>query len=148
MLYSTIITSEKIKSDFILQGEAQYIERMRPFMKFEFLTCGSNSSTGQSALYAKKIPEGAFVFILDERGKSLDSLRFSNLIRDKADSGRSRFAFLIGPAEGFDEETKSLADMSWSLSPLTFPHQLCRLLVVEQLYRALTIISGHPYHKT
>lgn len=147
MLYSSIITADKIKNDFVISEEAQYIERMRAFMKFEFLTCGSSSRVGQPEQYAKKIPEGAFVFILDEKGKSLDSLRFSSLIRDKADAGRSRFAFLIGPAEGFEAETKSLGDICWSLSPLTFPHQLCRLLVVEQLYRALTIIQGHPYHK-
>ena len=147
MLYTTIITAEKVKSSFVHEGEAQYVERMRPFMKIDFATCSSSLSGGQAAGYAKKIPEGAFVIILDEKGKSMDSLRFSGLLRQRIDSGRNRFAFLIGPAEGFEGGTKSLGDMVWSLSPLTFPFQLCRLLVVEQLYRSLTIMQGHPYHK-
>lgn len=85
-------------------------------------------------------------FILfDERGKARDSLQWSKTLEIM--EANAEQDFVIGGADGVTEKVRQQAGQCWSLSPLTLPHQLARLLVVEQLYRAWTIIQGHPYHR-
>ncbi|MDX8382579.1 MAG: 23S rRNA (pseudouridine(1915)-N(3))-methyltransferase RlmH [Ghiorsea sp.] len=85
-------------------------------------------------------------FILfDEKGKSLSSVQWAGFF--EAQQGNASIDFVIGGAAGVAEEVRQQAQSIWSLSNLTLPHQLARVLVVEQLYRAFTIIQGHPYHK-
>jgi len=85
-------------------------------------------------------------FILfDERGKSLTSLQWAEFLQKQ--HGGTALDFVIGGAAGVSETIRSKARACWSLSTLTLPHKLARLLVVEQLYRAFTIMNGHPYHK-
>lgn len=84
---------------------------------------------------------------LDEGGKSLTSQAFAERLRQWRDDGRPAVNFVIGGADGLDPEFRSGADLTLSFSPLTWPHQLVRIMLAEQLYRATTIISGHPYHR-
>ena len=86
-----------------------------------------------------------FVILLDERGKVLDSPALSNLLTAKLDISQP-ITLIIGGAYGVDETVHQRADFVWSLSPLVFPHQLVRLILIEQLYRAQEIAHGHPYH--
>ena len=87
-----------------------------------------------------------FLVALDEHGKSLTSEGLSNLLAQRADSGTKRLVFLIGGAYGLDSAVLEKAKFQWSLSSLTFPHQLVRLLLAEQLYRACTILRNEKYH--
>jgi 23S rRNA (pseudouridine1915-N3)-methyltransferase len=90
---------------------------------------------------------GSALILLDERGKSLSSRDFAGLITKHRDSGTRSITFAIGGADGHAEESRQKAQMVISFGALTFPHQIMRILAAEQLYRAATIISGHPYHR-
>ncbi|WDR04727.1 23S rRNA (pseudouridine(1915)-N(3))-methyltransferase RlmH [Devosia rhodophyticola] len=92
------------------------------------------------------LPDG-IVVALDERGKSLGSPDFSNLVARWRDDGRAHASFVIGGADGLAPDFVKAADLTLSFSPLTWPHQLVRIMLAEQLYRTTTILSGHPYHR-
>ena len=110
----------------------------------------ASSSASRKADEAKALraalPEGIIV-ALDERGKSLGSPAFSALIGRWRDDGRPAASFIIGGADGLDPTFVASADMTLSFSPLTWPHQMVRIMLAEQLYRTTTILSGHPYHR-
>ena len=93
------------------------------------------------------LPDRAVIIALDERGKSLSSADFSARIADWRDGGRPSLALLIGGADGLDPDLRGSADLVVSFSAMTWPHQLVRIMAAEQLYRATTILSGHPYHR-
>lgn len=100
--------------------------------------------TESQALAAKCKPHD-YVILLDERGKQLSSPALAELVGQQQQSAQ-RLVFVIGGAYGVDEALASRANMVWSLSQLVFPHQLVRLVLTEQLYRAFTILRGEPYH--
>ena len=89
---------------------------------------------------------GAFTVVLDRAGKEIDSTGLSAFLAQEKLYGRSEFQFILGGAFGLDERVLDAADLVWSLSKLTFPHQMARCIVVEQLYRAVRIERGEPYH--
>jgi 23S rRNA (pseudouridine1915-N3)-methyltransferase len=92
------------------------------------------------------LPDGVHV-ALDERGKSLTSEAFARQLARWRDDGRPALSFVIGGADGLDPAFVAEADLVVSFSPLTWPHQLVRIMLCEQLYRATTILTGHPYHR-
>ncbi len=94
-----------------------------------------------------RIGSSSFTVALTERGKLFDSPEFSKWIEKLALQGRSDVTFVVGSASGIDESVIERADMQLSLSPMTLPHQMARLVLIEQIYRAFTIIKGGPYHK-
>lgn len=93
------------------------------------------------------IPDGAAVIALDERGKALNSREFAGWIEDKTIGGQSKLAILIGGADGLTDNVRAKADLLLSFGRLTWPHMLVRAMVAEQVYRAETILRGHPYHR-
>jgi len=110
----------------------------------------ASSSPARKADEAKALraalPEG-IVVALDERGKTQGSEAFANQLARWRDDGRPAVSFVIGGADGLDPEFVKSAALTLSFSPLTWPHQLVRIMLAEQLYRATTILSGHPYHR-
>ncbi len=94
------------------------------------------------------VPEGARIIALDERGKSETSEAFAKRLGRWRDDGVRGVAFLIGGADGLDESVRKRADATLSFGALTWPHMLVRALLAEQLYRAHTILTGHPYHRS
>lgn len=88
----------------------------------------------------------AFTVVLDRGGRQFSSEAFSELLAERKLYGRSDFLFILGGALGLDERVREGADLVWSLSESTFPHQLARCVVIEQLYRAIRIERGEPYH--
>jgi 23S rRNA (pseudouridine1915-N3)-methyltransferase len=84
--------------------------------------------------------------VLDERGRSFTSLQLSGWLGERRAQGGS-LSFIIGGPDGLAEAVRARAQLVWSLSPLTFPHALVRVLLIEQLYRATTLLAGHPYHR-
>ena len=95
----------------------------------------------------EKIPEGAYVIALSIEGAQLSSEALAKKIDTLALSGKSRLCFVIGGSLGLSETIKKRADFQLSFSPMTFPHQLMRVILSEQIYRAYTILSGQKYHK-
>ncbi|MGD2131840.1 MAG: 23S rRNA (pseudouridine(1915)-N(3))-methyltransferase RlmH [Maricaulaceae bacterium] len=92
-------------------------------------------------------PEGSLVVALDERGRALASDAFANKIADWRDGGARDLAFVIGEADGLDQVARERADFVLALGPQTWPHKLVRAMIAEQLYRAVAILSGSPYHR-
>jgi 23S rRNA (pseudouridine1915-N3)-methyltransferase len=92
------------------------------------------------------VPPSAKLIALDERGKSISSEDFAKKLAHFRDDGAACAAFLIGGADGLDETLRKKADLTIAFGTATFPHQIVRILLAEQIYRAATILSGHPYH--
>ena len=84
--------------------------------------------------------------LLDARGRQFTSEEFANLLRDQQDRGTQNLLFGIGPADGFSDEARSAADLILSFGKMTLAHELARVVLLEQIYRAFTILKGHPYH--
>ena len=93
------------------------------------------------------VPTNAITFVLDERGKSHSSEEFAQLIRKHADQGTNDLCFLIGGHDGHDASTRAKANHLIALGAMTWPHRLARIMLLEQIYRSLTIIVNHPYHR-
>lgn len=93
------------------------------------------------------VPDGAALFCLDERGRNITSYDFAAMLARLRDDGTSDAAFLIGGADGHDEAVRRRATQTLSFGAATWPHMLVRIMLAEQLYRAMTILSGHPYHR-
>jgi 23S rRNA (pseudouridine1915-N3)-methyltransferase len=101
----------------------------------------------EAALLTSACPDPSFTIVLDERGKSLSSEDFSSLFRRHLDQGTSSMAFLIGGPDGHDAELRRKAGLVLSFGPMTWPHRLARVMLAEQVYRAVTILVKHPYHR-
>jgi 23S rRNA (pseudouridine1915-N3)-methyltransferase len=95
----------------------------------------------------KRVRETDFIVALDERGKALGSEAFAKLLAAKRDTGTKAAGILIGGPDGLSDAVRAAAHFSLSLTALTLPHGLARIVLAEQLYRAATILSGHPYHR-
>lgn len=101
----------------------------------------------EAGLLEKSLPEASLLILLDERGKALDSQGFADMLGTFRDSGKRDLTIAIGGADGLDPALHAKADAVICFGKMTWPHQLVRILLAEQLYRAVTILSGHPYHR-
>jgi 23S rRNA (pseudouridine1915-N3)-methyltransferase len=101
----------------------------------------------ESIALANIIPERAAIAVLDERGENLESASLTGLIKSWRDAGRPAAVFVIGGADGLGAELKRRADLKLAFGAATWPHQFVRIMLLEQLYRTVTILAGHPYHR-
>jgi 23S rRNA (pseudouridine1915-N3)-methyltransferase len=101
----------------------------------------------ESIALANIIPENAVVVALDQSGEALDSESITGVLRGWRDAGRAAAVFCIGGADGLGPELTARADLVLAFGAATWPHQLVRIMLLEQLYRAVTILAGHPYHR-
>jgi 23S rRNA (pseudouridine1915-N3)-methyltransferase len=101
----------------------------------------------EEAALRAALPKAGRVICLEERGELIDSEAFANLLQDGADTAVPRTTFVIGGPDGLARSFTATADRSLSFGRLTWPHQMVRILLAEQLYRAMTILAGHPYHR-
>ncbi|GLQ07877.1 23S rRNA (pseudouridine(1915)-N(3))-methyltransferase RlmH [Sneathiella chinensis] len=108
---------------------------------------GEQLKTREAELLMKAVPKGARIIALHERGKEYGSVEFSSLLGRFADEGIQDVAFLIGGADGHSKSTLNAADHLLSLGKMTWPHLMVRGLLAEQLYRAHSILTNHPYHR-
>lgn len=135
---------------------SDYTQRLGHYMNFELVVIpelkNSKSLTAdqqkekEAALLLKQLAEGDYVVLLDEGGKAYRSVTFAGYIEKLQHTGARRLVFVIGGPYGFAPAVYERAKEKLSLSPMTFSHQMIRLLFVEQLYRAMTILRGEPYH--
>ncbi len=131
----------KVRKKWIKDGISLYLKRL-PGLKIKEFRDSNSKKEGEEILFALKKNEK--LVTLTEEGESLASIPFAEKLREL---GSQQLVFAIGGADGLAPETKESADWSLSLSPLTFPHEIARLLLIEQLYRAHAITSGLPYHR-
>jgi len=138
----TIYSIGEKMPDWIKKGYEEYAKRFTKECLLELVEI----SAQKSQLLLEKIPARTHIVALDEHGICWNTLQLAEQVSHWKMSGKN-IALLIGGADGLEEAWLKKADQCWSLSPLTFPHMLVRVLVAEQLYRALSILSGHPYHR-
>ena len=120
--------------------ELREIEEKRPLSAPEL-------KVREAELLLAAAPKGARLVALDGRGKQLDSVQFARLLEDWQDRGEQDVCFLIGGAEGLDDTVVDKAQLALSLGAMTWPHMLVRVMLAEQLFRAQSILAGHPYHR-
>lgn len=149
----------KIKDPYILPGIEDYLERIRHYAPVEYIDIKAETrkkhepDTLIKQREANKIQQALAsndcVIALDEHGKEFSSEQFAGMLsRYQQRSDVKRLVFVTGGATGLAEEFLNRAEMMFALSKMTFPHQLCRLILLEQIYRGLTILAGESYHKS
>lgn len=148
----TFLSVGKDRSGLFAPGVEEYVRRLGHTAKVQVLELPESKSTGDKAkedegkaLLGKLGPRDVLV-ALDERGKQLSSVDFAKWLGRQQDSGRD-VAFVIGGDEGLSDEVRKKAGLVLSLSAMTLPHRLARLMLVEQVYRGFSILRGEPYHK-
>jgi 23S rRNA (pseudouridine1915-N3)-methyltransferase len=139
-----IIAAGKPALDFAKIGIEDYLGRLRVFAKVECHFVKTSPHLHERML---ELSDGCHRVLLDERGKTFASRAFSAEIQKLRNRSVSRLALLIGGSDGWDEVTRSRADLLWSLGPQTLQHELALLVALEQVYRAETILAGTPYHR-
>lgn len=101
----------------------------------------------ESIAIASLIPDGALTVLLDERGDALDSARFAAQVNNWRDKNLPAVVFVIGGADGLADSLRDRAGLRLAFGPATWPHQMVRIMLLEQIYRSATILTGHPYHR-
>ena len=160
MFEITLIAMGKLKEKFYLSAAAEYEKRMKGYCQFKLLELPETRlpdnpspaeiSAGlekEADLILTKIPKGAWFCTLTPEGKMLSSEDLARKMQDIKSAGKSSACFLIGSSFGMAPRIKEKADFKLSMSPMTFPHHLARIMVLEQLYRAEAIQAGSKYHK-
>ena len=160
MFEITLIAMGKLKEKFYLSAAAEYEKRMKGYCSFKILELPEvrlpeDPSPAEIAaglekeadLIFSKIPKGAWFCTLTPEGKLLSSEALADKLKEVKLNGKSSACFLIGSSFGMAQRVKDRADFKLSMSPMTFPHHLARVMVLEQLYRAEAIQAGSKYHK-
>ena len=160
MLSVQLLCVGKMKEKFYIEGAAEYVKRLGAYCKLtvtelpeERLPENPSPAQIEGALEKEgnailaKIPKGSKVVALCVEGKTMSSEKLAEAVDGWAVQGASQLTFLIGGSYGMHESVKKRADLRLSMSPMTFPHHLARVMVLEQIYRAFKINEGSSYHK-
>ena len=160
MFEITLITMGKLKEKFFISAADEYKKRLGAYCKFTLLELPevrlpdnpspaeiSGGLDKEADLIISKIPKNAWFCIFTPEGKELSSEKFATTLKEIKLSGKSSACFLIGSSFGIAQRVKEKADFKLSMGPMTFPHHLARIMVLEQLYRAEAIQAGSKYHK-
>ena len=156
----TLITVGKLKEKFYLSAAAEYEKRLGAYCRFRLLELPEvrlpeNPSPAEIAAGLEKeaeqiiakLPRGTWFCVFTPEGKELSSEKFADKLKEVKLSGKSSACFLIGSSFGMSPRVKERADFKLSMGPMTFPHHLARIMVLEQIYRAEAIQAGSKYHK-
>lgn len=152
----TLLLNGKTDRNFIREAIDLYAERMKKYVPFEIKVIpppkkSKNLSEEQykqeeAKLIEKFFQASDYLILLDEKGKAMNSRKFAEFIQDKMNHGVKNLVFVIGGHYGFPESIKGKAHGLFSLSEMTFSHQVVRVMFMEQIYRAMTILNNEPYH--
>lgn len=160
MLGIKLICVGKVKEKHYISALGEYEKRLKPLCGFEIEEIPEQrlpDSPSRAALDAAlereaeaiigRLPKGAFVIVMCVEGRRLSSEEFSGLLEDCSLKGKSRVVFVVGGSYGLHDKVKKLAGIRLSMSKMTFPHHLARVMLAEQVYRAMMIAGGTKYHK-
>ena len=149
----SILSVGKSHDAYIKEGVELFTKRIGHYYPIDWqlivpskLTEPTQIKKVEAASILKALAATDILVLLDEKGKMLSSPGLANLIQQKANQSAQRIVFLIGGAYGVDDEIKSRANFTWSISELVFPHMLVRLILAEQIYRACSILANEKYH--
>lgn len=151
-----LVCMGKTDKEYIIEGVKEYEKRLKHYISFEsvLLPDIKNSKNlteiqqkeKEGEVILSQIKESDYVIILDEKGKEYSSVEFSKMIEKQMVAGLKTLVFIVGGPYGFSKQMYDRANAKISLSQMTFSHQMVRLIFTEQLYRAMTILKGEPYH--
>ncbi len=141
MLRITFLCQGRLKETYYKEACNEYLKRLGAFCRAEVQEIAEREDA------AAHLPRGAYLIALCVEGKKLSSEELAEKLRILAIEGVSRICFLLGGSEGLSDAAKQAADFCLSMSDMTFPHHLARVMILEQVYRSFTIISGTKYHK-
>jgi len=160
MFNITLIAMGKLKETFYLSAAAEYVKRLSGYCNFQIIELPETRlpedpspaeiSAGlekEADLIFNKIPKGSWFCVLTPEGKVISSEALADKVKEVKVSGKSSACFLIGSSFGMSPRIKAKADFKLSMGPMTFPHHLARVMVLEQLYRSEAIQAGSKYHK-
>lgn len=160
MMNVHLIVLGKFREKFMKEYSAEYEKRLSAYCKLtvcelepvricENPTQGEidNSLLKECEMIKSKIPKNSYVFSMCIEGKKLSSEKFAEKISEIALNGKSTVVFIIGSSYGLSDEIKNMSDFKFSMSEMTFPHKLARIMLLEQIYRGFSINSGGKYHK-
>lgn len=160
MIKVKLITLGKLKEKYLREAVAEYLKRLSAYANAEIIELEpvrlpDNPSASEiekalsleAEMIKKKIPDDALVTAMCIEGKQYSSEEFEKLLSGKINQGRGNLIFIIGSSYGLSEEIKKMADIKLSFSKMTFPHQLFRIMLMEQIYRSFKIAEGSKYHK-
>jgi 23S rRNA (pseudouridine1915-N3)-methyltransferase len=147
-----LIAVGRLKEKFYIGACEEYLKRLRTMASAEILELPEESGRPdglrrEAARILDAIPKQSYVIALCIEGKTMDSPGLARVLADAQNRGYSQIALIIGSSDGLDDSVKQRADLRLSMSPMTFPHHLARVMVLEQVYRALSINAGSKYHK-
>lgn len=151
-----IVSASKLKDSELEDLEQRYWKRVRQFAPLDLVELERRGKVPADAERAQdhfdqklltSLSDNDFLVLLDESGEQLDSRGFARVLEDRMISGGGSLVFAIGGAYGWGDVAKRRAKMMLSLSKLTFPYGLCRVILAEQLYRGFSLVRGLPYHK-
>lgn len=156
----TIICVGKLKEDFYKKAVSEYAKRLGRYCRLEIIEVADEKTPEdagpvmkeqikerEAARILKHVKEDAYVFTLEITGSQPDSLAFSRMLSRLTIQGKSHFQFIIGGSLGLHKSVSLAANQAVSFSNMTFPHQLMRVILLEQIYRSYRIMNGEPYHK-
>ena len=156
----TVLCVGKLKEKFYLEAAAEYVKRLQRFCKLELVELPESrlpespspaevqrALAAEAAAIRERLPKGGAVIALCIEGKPCSSVELSRRMEELAEAGKTQLTFLIGGSVGLAEDLKRQADWRLSMSPMTFPHHLARIMLLEQIYRAYQISAGTKYHK-
>lgn len=141
MLRITVLCRGRLKEKYYIDACSEYIKRLAAYCQPEVIELPENGDL------TARVPKGSYVIALCIEGQKTDSPGLAKRLAACAMDGQSRICFLIGGSEGLSVAEKNTADWRLSMSDMTFPHHLARVMLLEQLYRAFTINAGAKYHK-
>jgi 23S rRNA (pseudouridine1915-N3)-methyltransferase len=148
MLHVTLIACGRLKEKYLRDAVDEYAKRLTGYVKLDIKEVQDGPDMkSEASRIAQHIEEDAYLITLEIDGKQLSSTEFAESIQDLMNAGSSHICFIIGGSDGIDASVTKRANMHLSFGRMTYPHQLMRVIFLEQLYRAFRIIKGEPYHK-
>ena len=160
MLGVTIICEAKLKEKYLRDASDEYVKRLGTYCRLNIIELSpkklpenpseseiANALNAEGREILSKIPNGSKVFSMCIEGRQISSDELAQFLADRANSGAGDVAFVIGSSHGLSDEVKKAAALKFSMGRITMPHQLARLVLTEQIYRACTINAGMKYHK-
>ena len=143
----TILAVGKLKEKYWTEAMGEYVKRLTPFAKVEVKEVPEQRTVEEETQRLMgALPEHAYVMLLDTQGKEISSSQLAEKFDKLTVEGVSHLCFVIGGAFGFTDDLRKRADFRWCFSPLTFTHQMIRVILAEQIYRAFKISRGEKYH--
>ena len=142
-----ILAIGKLKERYLIEAVEEYLKRLKPYATVEIVElqeCRTIEEEGEKLI--SRLPKDSWICVLDVFGEVMSSEQFAQTMSNLALNGQSKLVFVIGGAFGISDKIRKMANLRLSLSKMTFTHQMTRLILIEQIYRAFKINRGEPYH--